>query len=533
MTLSEVEREEMRKSIRIWSFLVDLAFGETNLKLVKTILRDLKLEEEDSSSGTLKGDKRDLGRILLKGYRRSGMKEEAREILNRLQENGEGGSGGEPREWVTEGRHTKRVSLGSNAKGKGKAREEDHDGEWLVGGEGVGWKGWNSRTRDLERARLGQQDNSAAVTTAQPTVGSRKVKKVKKRPPISESMPSPSKQRPRARVLITPQPELLSSSSLTRLVQLLVQDQRTDEAYTLSELWLFHNKPTLPSVSSSCSSSLPSPDLVTLSHKYNSTLFVLVNILLKPLLFSRSRVSTLLSFIENFIAVHSPSSPLPQPLPPLSVLRELLSGLIGKRDAWKIGKRLVDQFGYKWGLPISESLKGFEKDQDRLRLKFVRRRDIESSEEEEKRRNDLGLEDSSEGKEATQGEFEARPHQFVSPSVAVIMFRHAIDSHQNPSTKLDDQDLEKFRNWWAFVKAREPGSDWFRGHRMRVLLLRAEEIGLLGRTEVDKSSNDEKRRSWFLTRQRQVSHSRKRAKIEKENKKKLKKSSSRIEDKST
>ncbi|GAA5960390.1 hypothetical protein JCM3765_007495 [Sporobolomyces pararoseus] len=513
LNLSSEEKEKSRKSIRIWSFLLNLAFGETNLKLVKRILGDLKLEERE-----LNGDKRDLGRTLLKGYRKLGMKEEAREILSRLQEKG---VGGEPREWITEGRHTKRVSVGSNAKGKGKAREEAQDAEGFAGGEGVGWKGWTIRTRDLERARLGQQDNSAMITTAQIATGSRKVnKKVKKRPPTSETTPSPSNQRPRARILIPPRPELLSSSSLTQLVQLLVQDQRTDEAYTLSELWLFHNKPNLPSLSSYSSS--PSSELITLSHKYNSTLFVIANILLKPLLLSRSRVPALLSFLENFISLHSPSPPLPQPLPPLSTLRELLSGLKGSKDAWRTGKRLIDRFGYKWGLPISEDLRGFEKDQGRLRLRFQESEGIN-------RRNESGPRDSSRGKEEeVQGGLKARPHRYASPSVAVIVFRHALDSHRDPLTKLDDRDLQRFRNWWEFVTAREGGSDWFKGNRMKGLLLRAREVGLLDPTEAYKISNDKRRRSWFLTRQRRISHSRKRGKFEKEQKK-----NRRVEDKST
>ncbi|GAA5832788.1 hypothetical protein JCM3766R1_007043 [Sporobolomyces carnicolor] len=482
-------------SSRTYAFVLDLAFAESNLALVEAILDDYKrhpLEFEWDN---------DFGRILLKGYRKLGMEDEAREVLTRLEQQAGAGRRSET-EWIVHGRYPQRVSIGS--KGKGKAREVDNVERLSVrGGEGVGWKGWQVRFRDLEKARLKEPKEQDAPTLLSGGQSGGGLMKKKKRPRFGTPVLTGRVQRPA--VLVPPEPERLSSSSVTQLVQLLVHDERTDEAFSLADTWLKSNRPTLP-LSARTS---PTRDLVTASRKYSATLFVFVNILLKPLLLARSPMPTLFAFVSDFVARHSPPEPLPRPLAPSSTIREILSGIVGRKNAWRTGKRVVDHFGYKWGLPVGDG--GFE------RIEF------EGPTCERWRKylclGDLAVEQrakSSTGAILDGERWKVRPHRFVPPSIAILLLRLAVDSQENKVSKLDTDGIERFRRWWTFVEARERGSDYFHSARARELLIRAGQVGLLAPYEPGK-----KRKGWYLTRQREISRSRKRGKEVQVERKKL------------
>ncbi|GAA5873532.1 hypothetical protein JCM16303_001156 [Sporobolomyces ruberrimus] len=509
-------------SIRTWTFVLDLAFGENNLKFVEKVLEDivreqegLRVRENEGEDGMSEGERRrraewdrNLNRILLKGFRRvkrgdQDQGEKWQDVLRRL-EQGEASTGG--REWVVEGRSTKRISLGS--KGKGKAKEIEEHGE-LWGGEGVGWRGWEVGARDLENAKK-QQEATTNSTKMEQSTALRGYRKTKRRLLARPDPRTPSTTTtPRPRVLVPPRAEQLSSSSLSQLVQLLVQDQRNEEAFSLADSWLATNRPTLSSsLLPSTSSAVPAPssELVAKTHRYNSTLLVLLNILLKPLLLAKSPLSTILDFPSLFISRHSPPKPLPQPLPSLSTIREILHGFKGKRNAWREGKKVVDHFGYKWGLPVGD--KGFEAE-EALRLKFE-----EPTCPRWRKYLHLGaLEEanlSGKGRGREEGRIPMRPHRFVPPSVSIILLRHAINNQSDPLTRLDPLDVESFKGWWEFVTKSDCKSDWFQGSRARELVLKAGRVGLL-----DRDVAGAKRKTWYKERHRLYAWQRRQAALSK------------------
>jgi hypothetical protein len=167
---------------------------------------------------------------------------------------------------------------------------------------------------------------------------------------------------------------------------------------------------------------------------------------------------------------------------------------------------VVDHFGYQWGLPLGDT--GFE-GVDELRLEFEKpSRDGRRSHLCPDESKPVAPKVKEEGKMS-----KLRPHRFVPPSVAIILLRHAIDSQSDPLRKLNAQDLIRFREWWKLVYSREPGSDCFQGSRFTTLLVKAGSIGLLEPYEGWK----ERRKEWFLTRQRLVRRTRQRIeKLEKE-----------------
>jgi len=441
-------------SSRTYTFLLSLGFKRSNLWVVEQVLKEMENRE-------IGLDEKGL-RVLLRGYRGTGEEKKWRDVLERLEEE----MGKEGREWVVEGRNTKRLNLGS--KGKGKAKEIQEEGG-LRGGEGVGWKGWMIRGRDVKV--LAQEEEGSRREEMTATKSTHRTR-IKKKPPASLVRP----QR-RPRVLIPPLPHRLSSSSATNLTQLLVSDQRTDDAFSLADTWLAHNRPSLPSDPSSSS---PSPALIQSTHEYNSTLLVFLNILLKPLLLARSSISTILSFPTTFIARHAPPSLLPQPEPGLSTIREILSGLQGMegKSSWNRGRRVVDHFGYRWGIPIGDG--GFE-GEERVRFR-------QPSNPQTRERLCLGPLPTGESEE---GVF-VKPHTIVHPSISVLLLQLAVETHSSPQIRLTSDQIKEFREWWKGVSEKEQGTDWLKGSKARFLIVRAGEVGLL-----EKDAQESKRRDWF------------------------------------
>ncbi|GAA5924250.1 uncharacterized protein JCM15063_005582 [Sporobolomyces koalae] len=450
-------------STRTYSFVLTAAFRDNDARLVETIL-------DEMSERSIKWD-RDLGRVLLRGYRMTSQEDKWREVLRKLE--------GEPRpeparnhlEWVVEGRYTKRISLG--AKGKGKAKE----GTAGLGGEGVGWKGWSLRARDREQQKLDAQEQAQLENLKTASSSSLDhVVRPKKRPPARTRTILPSSKL-RPRVLIPPHFDRLSSSTISDLVQLLVQDQRREEALSLAAAWLDANRPNLEQPPNT------SDTLIRQGHVYNATLVVLLNILLKPLLLAQASASELVAFISTFLSRHAPPASLPQPLPRLSTLRHILSALTGKKNAWRDGKRIVDHFGYTWGLPIGDA--GFEQRQHRMRFVPRRKNDpLNRQSTISQSVNDLA--------ETMQDGLSVPPHTVAPPSIAVLLLRLAVDTHATESTRFRPSEIIAFRHWWKSRLEAEGSSDWYRGQTVRHLLIQAGQSGLL-----NKYVNSRKRKEWW------------------------------------
>ncbi|GAA5835363.1 hypothetical protein JCM5353_001755 [Sporobolomyces roseus] len=455
-------------SSRTYTFLLDLGFKRSNLWIVEEVLIEMERRE-------IGLDEKGL-RVLLRGYRGVGNEKKWRDVLERLENVNRGG-----REWIVEGRSTKRLDLGS--KGKGKAKEMEQAGE-MLGGEGVGWKGWTMRARDSEALDEGGEVETRETLRSNGgrAVNSTHRTRIKKKPAAPRI---PPQRRPR--VLIPPHPHRLSASSATNLVQLLVSDQRTHDAFSLADTWLARNRPTLPSNSPSTSS--PSPTLITLTHSYNSTLLVFVNILLKPLLLARSSISQILSFPSTFIARHAPPLPLPQPSPGLSTIREILCGLTGTsgKSSWNRGTRVIDHFGYRWGLPIGDD--GFEGEE---RMRFRQPKNPHTRER-------LCLDPLSDERDSGKG-LVVKPHTVTPPSVSILLLQLAVESHSQPLTRLSSDHVKEFREWWKGVSEKEQDSDWLKGSKVGSLLTQAGETGLL-----DKGEKSSRRREWHREQKLYVS----------------------------
>ncbi|GAA6062294.1 hypothetical protein JCM10212_004382 [Sporobolomyces blumeae] len=354
-------------SPKTYSWILDILFSESNLRGVEAVVEEMKRNEVGWSA--------ELGRILLKGYRRVGKWDMADEVLAKMQEDhrrrrragvDEADRQGrvksedeelEDLEWVVAGRSTTRLDRGS--KGKGKMQEAIYDPATVVGGEGLPWKGWSARNRDIAAFEAGEKTRQQYEQALRGGPGdARKHRAGGGRKRVAG--PSICSRPPLARVMIPSNSHELSASSVANLCHLLVQDGRAADAFSVAELWLVERRPRTPR------GDRPSPAAMRLAILYNSTLVVLLNLLLKPLLLARLPMPELLRFQTTFLDRHAPPSSLPRPRPSLVTLRQVLSAVTGKTNSWKTSRRVVDHFGYTWGFPRGDG--GFEGDE---RILFV------------------------------------------------------------------------------------------------------------------------------------------------------------------
>ncbi|GAA5886200.1 hypothetical protein JCM5296_003516 [Sporobolomyces johnsonii] len=466
-------------SPRTYSFLLHRAFAESNLALVRALLEEIAQREMAWDEP--------LCRVLLRGYQRTGDERKVQDVLAVM------GSRG----WAAP-RPSQRPDLGEKGKGKVKSEEDPV------------WKGWamsvqERKTKEEADARRKEVDQAAGT----PSVSPNRFRSRRRPPSATGQIASPA----RPPVLIPPNAASLPSSDITTLVELLVQDRRTTDAFSLADAWLSANRPVPPSRSSASPgrsvpanrlfrilSSLKSPTPSTsttststtststtsnpaprtyraLSASYHSSAVVLLNILLKPLFYERSPPAALRTFITSFLSRHSAPPPARPLTPNLATLRTLVSGVLGSRHAWRQAVKLTDWFGYTWGMPLGGT--GFE--HAPARLTFVWPPDADERER-------LGLVGPPPPPPSTaRREREAqatnrplplqvKPHEVVPADVALLLLRHALDCHKRKSLKAHEVDA--VRAWWdGFDHA---SSELLVGaHKGRTLVSKAIKAGLL------------------------------------------------------
>ncbi|GAA5863402.1 hypothetical protein JCM1840_007514 [Sporobolomyces johnsonii] len=463
-------------SPRTYSFLLLRAFAESNLALVRALLEEIAQREMAWDEP--------LCRVLLRGYQRTGDERKVQDVLAVM------GSRG----WAAP-RPSQRPDLGEKGKGKVKSEEDPV------------WKGWSMsvqerKTKEEEDARRNEADQAAGT----PSVSVNRFRSRRRPPSATEQIASPA----RPPVLIPPNAASLPSSDITTLVELLVQDRRTTDAFSLADAWLSANRPVPPSRSSASpgrsvpanrpfrildylKSPAPNPALRTyhaLSTSYHSSAVVLLNILLKPLFYERSPPAALRTFVTSFLSRHSAPPPARPLTPNLATLRTLVSGVLGSRHAWRHAVKLTDWFGYTWGMPLGGT--GFEHAPARLTFVWPPDADV---------RERLGLvgapPPASNARRERRAQvanrplqLQVKPHEVVPADVALLLLRHALDCYKRKSLKAHEVDA--VRAWWdGFDHA---SSELVVGaHKGRPLVAKAIKAGLLESKKGKKGERPTKR----------------------------------------
>ncbi|GAA5902881.1 hypothetical protein JCM8208_006501 [Rhodotorula glutinis] len=422
-------------STRTYRLLLHRASTATDKALVRTLLgemqtRGLGLDDETR-------------RVLLRGYLRGGNEEHALEVVRGL------------RRSVAKGvvlEATKPRDLGEGAKGRGDVR--------------VPWKGWAVRERD-KRAEEERRAAAAAAAAAQVELVPRGTFKRRRQRSSAAStagaVPHPGPPARRA-TLVPAQPGTMSSSDIATLIECLGQERRHAEAYGLAETWLTANRPAPQGGRASSSSPFVQPHRAAAD--YHSTALVLMNTLLKSLFYEKPSPSSVRTFIDTFVVKHSAPFPAFPLTPNVVTLRLLVSGCLGADDAWDRATALVDWYGYRFGLPPSDgSLSG------------RRRYFVPPSYVEGKR---VGAADPSLGVVSTSAAARdpvlVPPHAVVTPDVAVLLLRHAVDQHVRRTLGYQER-RRAIRRWWSGFDRR--GSDVWGFWRTRQLEERAKRVGLL------------------------------------------------------
>ncbi|GAA5920122.1 hypothetical protein JCM1841_004447 [Sporobolomyces salmonicolor] len=466
-------------SPRTYSFVLQRAFAESNLALVRTLV------DEIAQRGMEWGEP--LCRVLLRGYQRTGDERKVQDVLAVM------GSRG----WAPQ-RPSQRPDLGEKGKGKVKSEEDPL------------WKGWTISVRDLKTQEEDAGSKQADQAAGTPSVSPNRFRS-RRRPPSATARIAPPSRPP---VLIPPNAASLPSSDITTLVELLVQDRRTTEAFSLAGAWLAANRPVPPSRPPASrgrstptnlpfrilgSPESPAPSISTtfnadlrsyhgVSASYHSSAVVLLNILLKPLFYERSPPPAVRTFIVSFLSRHTAPPPALPLTPNLATLRTLVSGVFGSRYAWRQAAKLADWFGYTWGIPVGGA--GFEIAPPRLRFAWPKEaHELErlglvapgaspSPSTSPSAAPDLERERKTTRRAlapATNALVQARPHEVVPADVALLLFRHALDCYKKGTLKA--REVDAVRAWWAGFD--HASSEVLGGHKARRLVYKAIKAGLL------------------------------------------------------
>lgn len=449
-------------STRTYRFLLQYAFEDSNLRLVQSLLEEMR------DRGVAR-DKQVL-RVLLRGYLRHGKEDEAKAVARDL---------GDKNAVLLP---TKPVVLGSAARGR---KQEQFD---------VLWKGWDVRGREI-RAREAALRWQLEETHSR---GSRRVrwKTQRARGALFKTTAAPISLDPSRRLVVIPRnPSSLVGSDITTLVDLVIQEARIREGFDLAKAWLKANRPSLPSTSTPPSSfSLPPPlhslsqlptsplaasdtDLSSFGHKvaqYNSTALALLNLLLRSLCLECPSRHTITSFLTSFLARHSPPSPARPLVPNIVTLRTLICALRGVPNAWKLATETVDWFGYRWGLPETGKPHSH-------RVYFTPPSDVERT------RLRLKKQEVSNRRLGVQFLHPGPPHRKVPADIAILLLLHAVESRSSGALPSSNQ-VEEIRSWWDGLGEKHPSKDeTWTGWRARRVIKRAKEEGLF------KSGNEERR----------------------------------------
>ncbi|GAA6047912.1 hypothetical protein JCM3770_006421 [Rhodotorula araucariae] len=427
-------------STRTYRLLLHRATTATDKGLVRALLSEM------GERGVPLDD--ETRRVLLRGFIRGGEDAHALEVLRAL---GRGARGAPLKA-------TKPRDLGAGARGHGDAQAK--------------WKGWATRERDklAEEARRREmgQPQIGAHGVARGTYKRRRLRPVAQVAPV---LPTSAHWRP---ILVPSRPGTLSSSDITTIVECLVQERRHDEAFALADTWLSAKRPGPDDASPPVRSHPIHFDLATVSlarqrspvADYNDTALVLLNILVKSLFYERPSRSAIRTFVDAFLSKHSAPAPAAPLVPNIVTLRQLVSSCLGSVDAWTRATSLVDWYGYRFGLPAPSGHPRAP------RQHFAPPSHVEGAR--------LGVEGPGRGAAASASTGRALllipPHAAVSPDVAVLLLRHAVDQHARGTLGYAAR-VRAVRRWWAGFDRR--GSDVWTYWKTRELVKRAVRIGLL------------------------------------------------------
>ncbi|GAA5864617.1 hypothetical protein JCM3774_006016 [Rhodotorula dairenensis] len=486
-------------SSRTYRFLLRIAFACSNLRLVRTLLAEIK-ERAVALDEITK-------RAILRGYAGCGprvLTSEDEAVRTALADElgraaGEGAT-----------RPTRRRNFGQSGKGSNDLDEL--------------WKGWAVRGRDRRLrehvdALLRSSDPDPATAASRP--GLTKSGKVVSSSPRARStlrhkaaaaVPTRMQRIALSRppILIPPLAHGLPGSDLTGLVQALVSTGRRAEAFDLAEAWLVANRPVFEEEppGSLRPPDPPPPDETTTTRRafgaghssrspslgvylrrtlsYHSTAVVLLNILLKPLFLERAPVPVIRSFVTSFVETHSAARPAAPLLPDLVTLRTLVTGVLGSRTAWDRATSLVDWFGYQWGIPVADP-------SVRARHRFLPPSEIEADR--------LAIIESplpaapcavAEGAQTGQEPLRlllVKPHAVVPPDVALLLLRHAADQYARdrfaaaPSSSSSSSSRRRLwrqgvRAWWRGFDRDSTATDVWTGQKARAVVDKAVKVGL-------------------------------------------------------
>ncbi|BGP05299.1 hypothetical protein OF846_000881 [Rhodotorula toruloides] len=439
-----------------YRFLLKLAFDASNLRLARALLTEME-EKEIALDEPLQ-------RVVVQGYLARGElgpEDERRKqaAIRALRVN------------PSMAPQVYRRDLGEKGAGSGDPMER--------------WKGWRitSRHRREMRELRAQQEEAArqavekeAALRSPPHLRSRRER-------IAVPLARPQTRVPPRPPLIIPRDaHRLDRYAVTALVHRLVREDRVSDGFALARSWLSANKPRLdPETSAAYSRMTSDPETQPriddtppqvrqyLQHStlYHETSRILMNILLKALFAERSPRPVVRDFITNFLTTHSADPPAPDNLPEVSTLRLLVSGLRGATNAWVRAASYVDWFGYRWGMPKADP-----SDREWYHV-------VPPSPESAV---GLGLADK-EGKPL--GPFAKKPadsrllplapHRLVTPDVAVLMLRLAVESAKKRN--VGSATKRAINEWWHGLDKR--GSEIWRTYEAKGLAYRAIKAGLI------------------------------------------------------
>lgn len=451
-------------SPRTYRVLLHYAFEESNLRLVRTLLAEMH------ERGVKKNER--VLRVLLRGYLRHGKEEDAREVAQALGRRG------------VVLLETKPRVLDSAARGKRKEELE------------APWKGWWMRNRETELVKERERVREEARAPQRSAFFSKRRRSARSSSsgPSPSSNPIPLSLPPRQPTPIPRQSAALAGSDVVTLTHRLVTEARYDEAYAVAEMWLRANRPSLAkSSTSSPTASIPPRTLsphdshtssvhTTLSSfgaaaaEFNASALALLHILLRPLFLERAPLFSIRRFVSHFLLTASPPPPSRPLVPNLVTLRTLISGLRGHPEAFFRARKLVDWFGYRWGLP-------FLGQPDSKRIYFV----PPPRKEAEAKRVGVDEGDAAAARPAAvEDEVEPRssvkPHQVVSPDLALLLLQHSIDAaSSSPKTLVSSRQILEIRTWWnALDKDPEKYEQW-KAYKVRRAWGKAVEVGVMPR----------------------------------------------------
>ncbi|GAA6030102.1 hypothetical protein JCM8097_009257 [Rhodosporidiobolus ruineniae] len=438
-------------STKSYRFLLQWAFDASDLRLVRALLDDMRARG-------VKQDKAVL-RVLLRGWLRHGKDGEARDVALALGESG------------IVMRATKPVVRGH------EGRKDERGVRRVPLEEEPLWKGRALRNRDLkkEERSLRWQAEQEQPLTSRGSVST--YRRARARTTVSSTFgPIPVSPLSRRTVSVPPRPNTLSHSDISTLVDALMQDGRLPEAVELAKSWLLANRPSY----SPPAKPPPPPRLFSRPPRhvfddlaefgrhvaaYHSTALVLLHLLLRAISRERPALTTAPFFITSFISQMSAPAPARPILPNLITLRTLLSGLLNAPNAYSDGLRLVDWFGYRWGLPSPGSP---HSDRSYFRP---------PSFDAELERHGLDAADVAAPPAGTTA-LPCVPHDALSPDLTLLLLRHAVDEHDSKRLIVRSH-VRRVRAWWAAQVARDPSSELWSTYDARVLRKRAAECGLL------------------------------------------------------